>query len=164
MNGPARTEPTLRQKAIYLSPAGAALALVGFFLPWARISCGPILDKTVSGASLGGLFWLAFALPAIMLAGFVYLVSPKSRRGRRPERWAPAFALGSAAALAVIVVNCLRLVGEARGKAGPLANHGVGFSLEFGGVATVVGLVVSLAASAVAARRTSGDRDPGEHK
>lgn len=143
----------MRRKSIYLSPAGSALVVVSFFLPWARISCGPILDRTVSGASLGGAYWAAFGLAAAAVAGFVCLRLGRGRRpdGWAPERWAPAFALGSIGALAVILIQSLRLAGEAQGKMVPLADHAVGFSLKFGAVATVVGLVVSILGAVVAA-------------
>ncbi|MFZ1948431.1 MAG: hypothetical protein WAW06_12865 [bacterium] len=156
----------MRRKSIYLSPAGSALVVVSFFLPWARISCGPVVDRTVTGASLGGPFWVAFGLAATALAGFVGLrLGWRGRPDRwAPERWAPAFALVSVAALAVVLMQSLRLAGEARGKMVPLADHAVGFALKFGAVATVAGLVVSILGAVVAARSAPGGRDGGRSR
>jgi hypothetical protein len=55
-----------------LSPAGAGIILICFFLPWLKVSCGS-KDIIVSGWSIGGILWLIFACAFAMLAGYVIL-------------------------------------------------------------------------------------------
>jgi hypothetical protein len=133
------------------SPAGAILAIVCFFLPWARISCAPVVNKTVSGATLGGAFWLVPVLAAAVVA--LFLVS--KRIGGFARAW-PIIILAPVAALAIIAIQSLRLASQTRFGIG---SDDVGFSLRAGSVGTVAGLLVALAGGLLLKPRRS--RRPG---
>ena len=64
------------------SPAGAGIILICFFLPWVRVSCGG-KNVTLSGAKIGGIFWIIIALAAIMLAAYIYFKFKKSTHKSR---------------------------------------------------------------------------------
>jgi hypothetical protein len=125
------------QAKTLVSPAGAILAVICFCLPWARISCGPGMHRTVSGATLGGVFWL---VPVLAVA--VVAVAVISRRIGAPTRAWPIIILASAAALAIIALQSLRLASQTRFGVGA---DDVGFNLRAGSVGTVAGLLVALA-------------------
>jgi hypothetical protein len=124
-----------------ISPAGAVLALVCFFLPWGRFTCAGF-NRTLSGAQIGGTFWvvfsLALAIPASVAAGFLL-------RQRRRARL--TVLVCSIAALVIILV---RQVGFVRGHEtgfGRVHAEDVGVRLRFGGAGTVLGLLIALAGS-----------------
>ena len=125
---------------VIASPAGAILALICFFLPWAHISCAPIVNKTVSGAALGGVFWLVPALAGVILA--VSAAPVVSKRSCALKRSWPIIILAAVAALAVIAIQSLRLGSQTRFGMGA---DDVGFNLRWGSVGTVAGLLLALA-------------------
>jgi hypothetical protein len=55
----------------FLTPAGAGIAIICFFLPWVKVSCGTITVEA-SGARIGGIFWLVFATAIFILISFFY--------------------------------------------------------------------------------------------
>jgi len=130
----------MRARAIFLSPAGAVLALISFFLPWAKVSCAPVVNRTVSGASLGGMFWLVIPFGAAILLSFFYFMSRLAVARSRPFIVAI-----SAAALAVMIAKCSMLAQDAVSGISGKAAAAFDFRLQFGGVATFVGLLISLA-------------------
>jgi len=129
----------MRPKAIFLSPAGAALTLVSFFLPWAKVSCDPVVHRTVTGPSLGGLFWLVVPLGVGILLSFFYFL-----RRLAVGRSGPFIVAISAAALAIVVAKCLMLADSATSGVSGKAASAFSFRLQFGGVAMFGGLVISL--------------------
>lgn len=134
----------MRTKALFLSPAGALLTIVSFFLPWAKISCAPVVDRTVSGASLGGMLWLVLPLAAGSLAAFLYFAVRRSVGRSRL-----LVVVASAAALAIIVAKCLSLARGAQSGMSGIASNLVGVRLQLGGAGTLCGLVLSLVGALV---------------
>lgn len=130
----------MRTKALFLSPAGALLTLVSFFLPWAKVSCAPVVDKTVSGASLGGVMWLVLPLAAGSLVCFLYFLM-RSAVGR----YRPFAVIASAAALVIIVARCVSLARGAQSGVSGIASNLVGVHIQPGGAALLFGLALSLA-------------------
>jgi hypothetical protein len=49
-----------------ISPAGAGLVAICFFLPWLRVSCGS-KDVTLSGSGIGGAFWMILGAAIVAL-------------------------------------------------------------------------------------------------
>lgn len=124
---------------IYLTPAGAAMAIVCFFLPWARVSCAPGVRKSFSGAQLGGIFWLVLGAALVALAAFVFF------HARRRLEWArPIIILASLAALAVIVIKSIEY---AQGRPTPVGSvrPDPGLRTKFGGAGTLIGLALAIA-------------------
>ena len=145
----------MRSKAIFLSPAGAALTLICFFLPWAKVSCAPI-HRTVTGPSLGGLFWLVIPLGVAILLCFFYF-----RRRLAVGRSRPFIAAISGAALAIIVGKSLMLAESATSGMSGKAAGACSFKIEFGGVAVFGGLVISLVGALLAGSRDACGRNTG---
>jgi hypothetical protein len=124
---------------IYLTPAGAAMAIVCFFLPWARVSCAPGVRKSFSGAQLGGIFWLVLGAALVALAAFVFF------HARRRLEWArPIIILASLAALAVIVIKSIEY---AQGRPTPVGSvrPDPGLRTKFGGAGTLIGHALAIA-------------------
>jgi hypothetical protein len=131
---------TLR-KRIFISPAGALLAAVCFFLPWGQFSCAG-MSRTLSGAEIGGVFWIVFAaalaIPPTLAAGWVLRRLRLARIG--------------VAGLALLALGILffEQIGFARGQEtgfGRVHAQNVGVQLRPGGAGTVLGLLIALAGS-----------------
>ena len=120
-----------------VTPAGAGLALVCFFLPWGRFSC-TALHKTVSGVGLGGSFWTVFlAILVLLVAG-----------------GAAVFLGRYSLARALVVICCVYsfsfLVVKARIMAqgvhtpvGHIRPPGIGAQPHLGGVGFLLGLLLA---------------------
>ena len=67
----------------FLSPAGAGLVLICFFLPWVRVSCAG-KEMIISGHTLGGVFWLVLGAAALSLAAFFYFHKRQKPKNARP--------------------------------------------------------------------------------
>jgi hypothetical protein len=61
----------IKQYFPFLTPAGAGISLICFFLPWVKVSCATITVEA-SGARIGGIFWLVFAVALLILISFFY--------------------------------------------------------------------------------------------
>ena len=66
----------LKKYSPFLTPAGAGIAIICFFLPWVKVSCGTITVEA-SGARIGGIFWLVFAIAILIIISFFYFRSRK---------------------------------------------------------------------------------------
>jgi hypothetical protein len=53
------TSQVTKKNSVFTSPAGAIIAIICFFLPWVKISCGPF-SSNASGLDIGGILWLSF--------------------------------------------------------------------------------------------------------
>jgi hypothetical protein len=124
-----------------ISPAGAILALVCFFLPWGRFSCAGY-SRRLSGAQIGGMFWIVFAvavaIPAIVAVGILL------RQHRRARQIVAACSL---VGLAVVLVRHIEFVRGHETGFGRLHARDVGVQLHLGGAGTVLGLLIALAGS-----------------
>lgn len=119
----------------WLTPSGAVVMGVCFFLPWARFSCSG-WNFSVSGADLGGALWLLPVAAVIILAAFFAL------KGRKREQISLLITL-LATVIAVIALSW-KLISIATGPKpafGLIKPHDVGFRLDLGGIGVVLGLV-----------------------
>lgn len=126
-----------------LSPGGALLAGVCFFLPWGRVSCAGI-EREASGAEIGGWVWLVFAAAVLVLLASV--------AGRRLVRGATARSVAFGAALGGLLFLGWRAVEFSRGVQAPFGRvrpEQTGFEPSFGFLGTVVGLLVALAGAMI---------------
>jgi len=135
---------SLRPRGVFAGPAGAAMLIVCFFLPWMRCSCGPGLGRTVSGVGLGGVAWLALVAPLVVLVAFVIL--------GRLRLLQHAWPLPAAAAVLAMVS-----IGSAMGRVSRGVNAGiahirpVGLDVRVrpGGIGMVAGLTLLLLGTAM---------------
>jgi len=140
---PGSTVPERRPAwRLLLSPAGAALAGICFFLPWGRFSCLG-MHRQASGADVGGWFWALFASALVAFAASM-------AAWRLPSKVLPG-AVTMAAALAGLLVLIWRAVEGSRGMYTPFGrlHPERSVALAFGVVGTVAGLLVALAGGAM---------------
>jgi hypothetical protein len=86
----------LKKIRIFLTPAGAGIAIICFFLPWVKVSCGTITVQA-SGARIGGIFWL------VLIAAILILISFFVFWGRK-ELFRIKLVIPVAAAMAMIIM------------------------------------------------------------
>lgn len=145
-------------RGIWLTPAGAGIALICFFLPWIEFSCGG-MKGTISGAEIGGVLWVVFVAALLSLLAFYYF-----RNYDELDRAKPVIILSALVALAIIIyryfnyksgMNCFQ------GGAGQLSEIPAlkgflgdstqipefGFKIEFGAYGTLIGFLISLIGS-----------------
>ncbi len=129
----------IRPRCLFVGPAGAALLVVCFFLPWARFSCGPGLGRTISGPLLGNVAWLALVAGLVLIGAFALLW----RVGRLHLAWPLPAAAAIVAILSIAsdldkLTGCIH-VGFTRLKPASLSVH-----LRPGGVGVIAGLILLL--------------------
>lgn len=124
--------------SLWLTPSGALMAAVCFFLPWGRFSCFGI-ERRASGAETGGWLWLVFA--CAVLAGAAVVVGHQLRR----------LELGRAAAFGAALLGLLFLIWQAiefssgiRTPLGRIRPSQAGIDPAFGLLGTVGGLLLAL--------------------
>lgn len=128
-------------KRIFLTPAGAMVALICFFLPWVKISCGRTV-KTFSGPEIGGIFWLVLVAALVILVVFFYF-----RNKTRIEKTKPVAILASLFAFAVMFIKYFSLVWGQMNvlvRAGTKPMH---FNIHVGAIGTVIGFVLVIIGS-----------------
>jgi hypothetical protein len=126
-------------RGVYLTPAGAALAIVCFFLPWARVDCAPGVRKSMSGAELGGLLWVVLVAAITILVAFIFLGI------HRRLAWAhPIVTLASLAALIALVAKSIALSLGKGTPVGTIRPEDIGVKAQIGGLGTAVGFLLAL--------------------
>lgn len=118
-----------RPPAAFITPAGAGIAIICFFLPWLRVSCLRHFEFTgLEIAQLKSVYWL-------VLAGEVAVVAlwtlGKFRLLRRPALYVAAAAL-----LPLVVIFAPVIRGE--------RNRGLDLELRVGAYGTILGLSAAL--------------------
>jgi hypothetical protein len=125
-------------KKRFITPSGAGIALICFFLPWAKFSCmGEV--KYQSGADLGGIFWAVFvAALAILAAYFVFSNNKQLKKAK------PIVIASSLIALGILLYQYIRYSLGVETDLGKIKLEDIGFSLQFGGIGTVIGYLLAL--------------------
>jgi hypothetical protein len=120
----------------YLSPAGAAIVLICFFLPWLHVSCGA-KKMILRGSSMGGIFWLVFASAVLILAAYLYF----KKRGKA-EHARFFFLIGSITALVILIYKYITV---ALNPDIPfyIPERMIGFELKPGALGTILGLLMA---------------------
>lgn len=126
-------------KKLFLSPGGAVVALICFFLPWVKFSCTKGMEETASGADLGGVFWLVFVAAILILLAFLYFKSTGA-----VERAKPIVLLSGIGALAVVLFKYLRFAAGTKTEFGTIRPEDIGLTIQFGFVGTIFGLLIAL--------------------
>jgi hypothetical protein len=142
-------------KKIWLTPAGAGIALVCFFLPWVEFSCGE-MKQSISGSELGGIFWVVFGAAALCLLAFFYF-----KNSDEVERAKPIVILGSLVGLGILLykyfdfksgaqtglqgLSQLSQMSEFQSQFGGQTQlPDMGFHIKYGGIGTIIGLALAL--------------------
>jgi hypothetical protein len=159
--------------ALTLARLAALVAIFGFFLPWAEVSCSgqPLAHETgiqlITGVDAGAGataparhdLWVAMSLAVIVLG----LVGCLLVRGQRAAVILMATALAAAAASLIGVSQEVPSAEvQAQLTAGPGGDAGevIGAKLEYGYFVTLGGLIVAIAGAGLAlAGRPSPGRD-----
>lgn len=125
-----------RIKAL-LTPAGAAIAMISFFLPWIRISC--LGKSSYGGYQFGGIFWIIFAMAALILIAYFALKLLKRLNLLR-------FIVIGCVIIATIVVvyGCLTVAGGKRILLIRLGPDDVNLRLHVGSYGTILGFIMAL--------------------
>jgi amino acid transporter len=142
-------------KKSWLTPTGAGIALICFFLPWIEFSCGDI-KKSISGAELGGIFWVVCGAAVLSLLAYFYFKN-SSELGRAK----PVVILSALMAMTILIYKYFDFKsGTQNGLEGlsqlsqmpnfqsnsgePMKIPEMAFSLRFGGYGTIVGFMMTL--------------------
>ncbi len=112
-----------------ISPAGAAIAAICFFLPWVKLSCAP---EPMSGAQLGGILWLAL-IAALAILVVVPLYKSRGRAGDAR----PIVLISALVGLGVMAYKAIQIFG------GQAAQQ-LGAQVQFGAIGSALGLLVAL--------------------
>jgi hypothetical protein len=152
--------------ALNLARLAALVAILGFFMPWAEVSCSgqPLAHETGIQLITGGGaapasdrhdLWVAAALGFIILG----LVGCLVARGQRAALILIAAALAAALASLIGVSQEVPNAGvQAQLGAAPAAGEVVSAKLEYGYFVTLGGLIVAIAGGALA---LTGRGSPG---
>lgn len=133
----------MENKKKFISPSGALLAVVCFFMPWIKISC---MDKTqyFSGAELARdhgqhIFWLLLACAIVML-----LVFAVGFYKRRLDLAKPIVLVCAVSGLVILLFKYLDSGKGIKTDMGVIRPEDLGLSVSFGMVGTAIGFVVAL--------------------
>jgi hypothetical protein len=123
----------------FISPAGAILAIICFFLPWAKFSM--IIQQTFIGFKLvedDAYLLLVLIAPAAILGVFFYMKS-------RNQVWKskPYLLISSCVALLVLLYEFIQFNIGVQTPWGNYTPKDVGFSLQFGFYGTIIAFVIS---------------------
>lgn len=119
----------------YISPAGAGIVLVCFFLPWLHVSCAG-KDMTLRGTDMGGWLWLVFVSAALVIASFFLLRN-------RPRYLGWAFLACSLAAIGILTFKTIEVMLDPNIPF-YVPEKFIGFRLKIGAAGTIVGLLLTL--------------------
>lgn len=142
----------------FLSPAGAGIVIICFFLPWLRVSCGA-KKITLAGSDLGGVFYVVLGAAVLMLTAFVALtIIGRSGLSRL------ICLSGSVIALGIIVYKSIQVALDPEIPF-YIPERMIGFELKTGAIGTIAGLILALAGTFIWGRRekpgNSGENSDG---
>ena len=124
--------PRLRS---FLSPAGAGLVLICFFLPWVRVSCGG-KEMIISGHNLGGAFWIVLGASAFSLFSFFYF-----QKRRKIKNASPFLLAGTLTALGIILYKYISIVRDPKIPF-YIPASAINVDIKFGAIGTILGLLM----------------------
>jgi hypothetical protein len=119
-----------------ISPAGAGIVLICFFLPWLRVSCGT-KKVTLSGSEMGGALYVVLVAAIIMIATFViYKYLGQAHKSRYVFLGASLLAIGTIVYEYISVALDPKIPFYIPGKM-------IGFELKIGAFGTILGLFLT---------------------
>jgi len=128
-------------KKVFLTPAGAIIVLICFFLPWVKVSCaGKVIY--VSGAEIGGIFWLVFVTALAIILAFFYFRSQKQL-----EKSRPVAIFSSMAALLAIFIKYLSSTCGQKSIFVRAGSKAIDCTIQLGAIGTVIGFIMAMIGS-----------------
>ena len=124
-------------RLIFLTPAGAAIAFVSFFLPWIQISC--LGRSSYSGMDFGGIYWIVLLMSLAIFGAFFLL--------RKKKRLALLKLVTIAATIiagGVIIYGCITIAGGKRVLFFRLGPDSVHLKIHMGGYGTLLGYLLAI--------------------
>ncbi len=119
-----------------LSPAGAGIVIICFFLPWLRVSCGT-KKMLLRGSDMGGALYIVLGAAVLMLLAFVILkYLGKAHKSRYVFLGASFLAIGTIAYKYITVALNPDIPFYIPGKM-------IGFELKLGAFGTILGLFLA---------------------
>ncbi len=133
----------------WLTPAGAGVTVLCFFLPWMKVSCSG--TRSLSGYDLAnhaGLLWVILIAAAVTLVvSTILIIRGRLSRGRFLATGGPL------AAIAAIVFEGVRNWDKIRSGVKVIGIVGVDVALQIGFFGTMIGLLAALAGGIVIPKR-----------
>ena len=129
-----------KDQKVFITPAGALVALICFFLPWVKVSCMGV--KTMTGADIAsqnGLFYLIPLAAVAILVAYFFFKKVNDLKKIRLVTW-----ISAGIALAIMIVEYLRLSGGTKTEFGTISAKELGLSIEFGAIGSLLGFVAAL--------------------
>lgn len=123
-------------KRIFLTPAGAMVVLICFFLPWVKVSCGRIV-RTFSGPAIGGIFWLVLIAALVIIVAFFYF---RSKKQIQKSKYIVIFS--SIVALVAIFIKYISLVCGQKNVLIKAGTKAIQFTILVGAMGTIIGFIV----------------------
>jgi hypothetical protein len=142
-----------KDKKRFISPSGAGIVLICFFLPWVKFSCAGNTTYA-SGADLGGPMWIIFAASIIILGSFFYF-----KNVRKLEQSKPIVLISSIISLVIIIYKYIDFAGGMKTEFGTVTPSSIGLSLQFGGIFTIIGLLLSLIGTSFLTQENNDEGD-----
>jgi len=137
-------------KRSFITPAGAAMVIICFFLPWVQFSCGPY-TQSVTGldvASRGdSTLWLVlFAAVAALGAYFFFKAQHRVAKSK------PFVIICSLVGLAVMLYKSIEFSSGQQTVFGRITPRDLGLSPQVGALGTFLGYLLTLAGAATLRR------------
>jgi hypothetical protein len=124
-------------RLIFLTPAGAAIAFISFFLPWIQISC--LGRSSYSGMDFGGIYWIVLLMSVVILGAFFLL-----RKLKRLPLLKPVAIAATVIAWGVIIYGCIAIAGGKRILFFRLGPESVHLKIHMGGYGTLFGYLLAI--------------------
>ncbi len=125
-------------KRLFLTPAGAALIAICFFLPWIKMSC--MGTATYSGVDCGGVYWVLFGAGIAMFGSYFLL-----RHFKRLDLLPTIVSVSSVVSAAVIIYGVLSIAGGKRILLFRVGPDDVNLRLQIGAYGTLLGYLLTWA-------------------
>jgi hypothetical protein len=124
-------------RLIFLTPAGAAIAFISFFLPWIQISC--LGRSSYSGMDFGGIYWIVLLMSGVIFGAFFLL-----RKLKRLEMLKIVTVAATIVAAGVILYGCITMSSGKRILFFRLGPDDVHLKLHMGGYGILLGYLLAI--------------------
>ncbi len=124
-------------RLIFLTPAGAAIAFISFFLPWIQISC--LGRSSYSGLDFGGIYWIVLLMSVAIFGAFFLF-----RKLKRLALLKPVTIAATVIAWGVIIYGCVAIAGGKRILFFRLGPESVHLKIHMGGYGTLFGYLLAI--------------------
>lgn len=124
-------------RLILLTPAGATIALISFFLPWIQISC--LGKSSYSGMDFGGIYWVVPLMTIVILGCFFLL-----RKRQRLDLLKPVTIAATVIACGVIIYGCFAVAGGKKILVVRLGPDDVHLKVHVGAYGTLLGYLMAV--------------------